>query len=920
MKNPTNGGRRGRPRRGWTATGLLLSGAAGLLLGTPAVVVPYLLLANDGSQAAKVAGDAYYRLVSVRSGKVIDVNAFSTADGARIQQWTDQNTANQQWKLRSAGDGYYKLVNRNSGKVLGIAGNSTTRAAAAEQQTGSSSTSQEWRIDNVSGSDAVTFTSRRSGQVLDVFGNSTADGAAAIQYPGKGSTNQQWKLVKTAETQTPGAGSTPTTTVTQAPKGDSTPTATRAPEAGSAPTATQASGAGSYAWANAQVVGGGYVTGLVFNPQEKGLLYARTDMGGAYRWDPAAEQWIPLTDRFGEQDWNLLGIDSVATDPVEPNRLYLGAGTYTNDWAGNGAILRSTDRGRTFQRTDLPFKLGANEDGRGAGERLVIDPANPATLLLGTRKNGLWRSTDHGVTWSQVSSFPIKDGASSGTGISFVTYGPAGSTTIYVGVADKSTSLYRSTDGGSTWQAVSGQPTGQLPQHGVVSGAGSLYLTYTDVVGPNGATAGSVWKYTPAGGAWKNVSPSSGSYGFSGLAVDPQKPATVMVTTLDRWWPEDEIYRTTDGGTTWKALADKSVRDASAAPYVGTKTGHWMTALAIDPFDSGHVLYGTGSGIWRSQDANASDSGGTSHWRVGTRGLEETALTDVIAPPGGATAITAMGDLGGFRYDALTEVPAGRLKNPMMITSTDIDFAQSNPAVMVRVGRGGDQDGAYSTDGGTSWNGFTAEPVDSADSGQVALAADGSAIVWTQDGKAPYRSTDKGATWSKVNGLGTGAVVVADRSSAKIFYSLAGGTLYASTDGGATFTSRATNLPAGRLTAVPGIAGDLWIADGAKGLLHSTDGGRTFTTLTTVRSASALGFGKAAAGGAYQALYLIGTVKDVTGVFRSTDQGATWLRVNDDAHQWGAIGGVGVIAGDPDTYGRVYVGTNGRGLQYGDPS
>ena len=256
----------------------------------------------------------------------------------------------------------------------------------------------------------------------------------------------------------------------------------------------------------------------------------------------------------------------------------------------------------------------------------------------------------------------------------------------------------------------------------------------------------------------------------------------------------------------------------------------------------------------------------------------------------------------------------------MMITSTDIDFAQSNPSVMVRVGRGGAQDGAYSTDGGSSWNGFKAEPVGSADSGHVALSADGSAIVWTQAGQAPYRSTDKGASWSKVSGLGTGAVVVADRSSAKTFYSLAGGTLYASTDGGATFTARATNLPAGRLTAVPGIAGDLWIAGGAKGLLHSTDGGRTFTTLTTVQSASALGFGKAAPGAAYQALYLIGTVKDVTGVFRSTDKGATWLRVNDDAHQWGSIGGVGVITGDPDTYGRVYVGTNGRGLQYGDPS
>jgi hypothetical protein len=82
MNNPTNGGRRGRHRRGWTATGLLL--------GVPAVLVPYLLYAQEDSQAATVDGDAYYRLVSVRSGKVLDVNSFSTADGTRIQQYTDR--------------------------------------------------------------------------------------------------------------------------------------------------------------------------------------------------------------------------------------------------------------------------------------------------------------------------------------------------------------------------------------------------------------------------------------------------------------------------------------------------------------------------------------------------------------------------------------------------------------------------------------------------------------------------------------------------------------------------------------------------------------------------------------------------------------------------------------------------------------
>ena len=57
----------------------------------------------------------------------------------------------------------------------------------------------------------------------------------------------------------------------------------------------------------------------------------------------------------------------------------------------------------------------------------------------------------------------------------------------------------------------------------------------------------------------------------------------------------------------------------------------------------------------------------------------------------------------------------------------------------------------------------------------------------------------------------------------------------------------------------------------------------------------------------------------VTGIFRSTDSGAAWVRINDDRNQFGGAPG-GVITGDPEVYGRVYLGTNGRGVLYGDPS
>ena len=85
-----------------------------------------------------------------------------------------------------------------------------------------------------------------------------------------------------------------------------------------------------------------------------------------------------------------------------------------------------------------------------------------------------------------------------------------------------------------------------------------------------------------------------------------------------------------------------------------------------------------------------------------------------------------------------------------------------------------------------------------------------------------------------------------------------------------------------------------------------------------------VGFGKAAPcasqhcvsqhGAGYPAIYLTGIVGGVQGIFRSADGGASWTRINTGAQQWGWIGQS--ITGDPDVYGLVYVGTNGRGIEY----
>ena len=126
-----------------------------------------------------------------------------------------------------------------------------------------------------------------------------------------------------------------------------------------------------------------------------------------------------------------------------------------------------------------------------------------------------------------------------------------------------------------------------------------------------------------------------------------------------------------------------------------------------------------------------------------------------------------------------------------------------------------------------------------------------------------------------------------------------------------------------RLYAAPGRTGDLWFA-AFDGLYHGAaptnlDSNKdiAFARMPGVTEIEAFGFGKAAPGRNYPALYLAGTVQGQSGIFRSIDKARTWTRINDDQHQWGLIL---QIAGDPRIYGRLYVGTHGRGILYGDPA
>jgi hypothetical protein len=230
----------------------------------------------------------------------------------------------------------------------------------------------------------------------------------------------------------------------------------------------------------------------------------------------------------------------------------------------------------------------------------------------------------------------------------------------------------------------------------------------------------------------------------------------------------------------------------------------------------------------------------------------------------------------------------------------------------------------FSSDGGQTWAPGSFNP-GGASGGSVAAAADGSRVVWSS-GAGVFLSADKGNSWAASSGAPAGSSVRSDRVNPMKFYAFGNGAFYASTDGGLTFVATgASGLPASgaaaQFKATPGHEGDIWLAGGATwtvyGTWHSLDGGNTFTKLLGVDAASTIGFGKPAPHHTYPALFSSAEVSGTWGIYRSDDAGNTWTRVNDDRHQYAQTNSA--ITGDPRIYGRVYFGTNGRGIIYGDP-
>jgi len=200
-------------------------------------------------------------------------------------------------------------------------------------------------------------------------------------------------------------------------------------------------------------------------------------------------------------------------------------------------------------------------------------------------------------------------------------------------------------------------------------------------------------------------------------------------------------------------------------------------------------------------------------------------------------------------------------------------------------------------------------------------------MMWTtpSGSNAPQYSTDNGGGWSVTTGLQQLLTAVADKVTPKSFYAFDGVSFYSTAASGGTAFAKVnqTKFTLGTPARLPvanfARAGDLWLPLGGYGLYHSTDAGVTWKQVTSVLQANLVAIGRAnpRTRTGVQSIFVYGAISPSTtlAVYRSDNNGSTWVQVNDGAHQYG---GPSVIAADSRVFGRVYLGMNGRGIVYGD--
>jgi hypothetical protein len=674
----------------------------------------------------------------------------------------------------------------------------------------------------------------------------------------------------------------------------------------------------------------GRVNSIAVHPTAPHIILIGASTGGIWRSTDGGATFVPVSDTHVD-----LAVGSIAFSRSNPSVVYAGMGDLGNGYFGTG-VLKSADAGATWTRVSnntLP-PLGTTAE-------IEVDPANPnrvyvlqATRTLATSyndlnpdgnlyRNGFYLSEDGGVNWRRTMAGRPRDIAIHPSNPQILYMGmtlvdPLG--LIPAGVAG----IYKSLDGGATWlpapifTATTGATTADVRIAVTPAAPERLYVisgTRTAVRVDVSDNGGLTWTNKSASG----IDP--GQFGYNAyIYVAPHDANVIYVGTRD-------IYRSTNGGDSWESLTKNFTGVNFGYSPFNSNTHPDQHAFAFAPNDPNTIYAGNDGGISRSTDGGATFASLNSSLTLTQFVGISMHPTDPAISYGGTQDNGTQRRIPGTNtWREFSSGDGGRsiinAANPSMVFTTYI---------YGRVNR-------FTNNGNT----FSATIADNVNFGEpetnqrigfyppmVGNGVDATIYFGTYrlftcttcaasaNWTAPAGTLDltKGISPPPVGADVLSAIGVERKAAAQVIYTgSAQGRVMVSTNGGANWTDRTGSLPnrfIESITVNPSNAAEAYVTYGGFGTAHvfrTTNLGETWTNIGgTPGQPTAIPNVPVSA-------FLIDPLTPTTlyagsdiGVFRSTDNGATWATFNNGMLP-AVVTGFAASAG-----GAIQLSTYGRG-------
>ncbi len=525
-----------------------------------------------------------------------------------------------------------------------------------------------------------------------------------------------------------------------------------------------------FRWRPVRLGAGGFVTGFVTHPLDASIRYCRTDVGNAYRWD--GKEWRPLVVRSGSTGMPAdlaatpmsCGVDSIAIDPADKRVVYLAMTSGVPDMLKSprthlgGNVFKSADLGANFTAGNLSVAMEPNGPWRTLGERLKVDPHNGNIVFYGSLKDGLWRSQDGGKTWeaSRGRGGPAETANVLAVHIParspIITRGNQKCSSTVFGVSPMG-SVYASSDGGvNSKNITAGAQLDGKCKFSTLDSKGILYVV-ADGSREVWAWRNGKWQKTLVQLDWEKTP--------NGIAFDPRDPRRVVAIS-----DGGGLSRSLDGGGTW-AMLGPSMTFENTLGWLPQKVGYRANAgVTIDRDGVCWIAQGN-EGMVKFPFSQTEGRKPRAGVMIDSVGIEEFVTHDVILPPKGG-AVFAVEDATGLVTSNLDQFVARQipLQDQLISNGTGLAYCPNAPEFLAVVtadvhhtGSGKNYSG-FSVDAGKTWTPFAGLPVDPSTgkpisaAGSIAISRRGAwkvgndHLVWLPTGEhSTYYSHDGGRSW-----------------------------------------------------------------------------------------------------------------------------------------------------------------------------